>query len=122
MRQPDIEIYLKDCQLEQVSQWLSQNLGPASAWQTRGQVHRAYFGETPITWFERAVGKWNSLLIESAATPWEDDQTCAQAAFDALQVEARCSLGGWQESDGEADADQWLKVNAEGAQVFTWRA
>ncbi len=33
MRQPDIEIYLKDAERDAVAQWLGEALGPCSAWQ-----------------------------------------------------------------------------------------
>lgn len=121
MRQPDIEIYLKDCDLEAVSHWLSTALAATPHWLTKGQISQALIAQLPVTWFKHAVGKWSSLLIESAASPWATDLDCAQAAYAALGVEVRCSLGGWQESQGEANADQWLKVNAEGVTEFTWR-
>ena len=121
MRQPDIEIYLKDCDLEAVSHWLSTALAATPRWLTKGQISQALIAQLPVTWFKHAVGKWNSLLIESADSPWATDLDCAQAAYATLGVEVRCSLGGWQESQGEADADQWLKVTAEGVTEFTWR-
>lgn len=36
----------------------------------------------------KAVGKWNSLYLDSDQTPWEDDIACAHAAFKALNIEA----------------------------------
>jgi hypothetical protein len=29
-------------------------------------------------------------------------------------------VGGWEEADGEADADRWLKINADGEHEFLW--
>ena len=121
MRQPDIEIYLKDASQQAVADWLSEALGPCSAWQQRGQTFKCRAGDIPVTFLPKAVGKWHSLLLESDATPWADDVACAEAAFAALGVEVRCAPGGWSEEQGEENADLWIKVNAEGTQEFIWR-
>jgi hypothetical protein len=121
MRQPDIEIYLKDASQDAITAWLSEALGTCSEWQQRGQTFKCRAGEIPVVFLPRAVGKWHSLMLESDATPWQDDIACAHAAFAALGVEVRCSTGGWSEEQGEEDADRWIKVNAEGEQEFIWR-
>lgn len=121
MRQPDIEIYLKDADQAAITAWLGQALGPCSDWQQRGQTFKCQAAGIPVTYLPKAVGKWHSLLLESDATPWDDDLACARAAFAALSVEVRCSIGGWDEEQGEEDADRWLKVNADGEQEFIWR-
>ncbi|HHN1929579.1 TPA: hypothetical protein ACRNX9_005870, partial [Pseudomonas aeruginosa] len=38
MRQPDIEIYLKDAEHAAVAAWLEQALGPCGPWQEHGQT------------------------------------------------------------------------------------
>ena len=121
MRQPDIEIYLKDADQQAVTDWLGAAIGPCSEWQQRGQTFKCRVGDIPVTFLPKAVGKWHSLLLESDATPWADDVACAQAAFAALGVEVRCAPGGWSEEQGEENADLWIKVNAEGTQEFIWR-
>lgn len=121
MRQPDIEIYLKDASQQAITEWLSETLGTCSEWQQRGQTLKCRAGDIPLTFLPKAVGKWHSLLLESDATPWDDDVACAQAAFAALGVEVRCAPGGWSEEQGEENADLWIKVNAEGTQEFIWR-
>ncbi|KAF1051343.1 MAG: hypothetical protein GAK43_02442 [Stenotrophomonas maltophilia] len=122
MRQPDIEIYLKDADQEAVGQWLAQALGPCTAWERRGETFKCVAaGSIPLTWLPKAVGKWHSLFIDSDATPWADDLACAQAAHAALQVEVRCAPGSWSEEQGEEDADRWLKVSDAGVEEITWR-
>lgn len=71
MRQPDIEIYLKDVELPAVTAWLEQAIGPCSQWQVRGQTHKCRAGDIPVTWLHKAVGRWSSLLLDSAQTPWK---------------------------------------------------
>ena len=121
MRQPDIEIYIKESNREALSAWLSAALGAPCQWQQKGRVSRCVCANIPIVYFEQAVGKWHSLLLESADTPWSDDLQCAQAAAAHLQANVRCAPCSWQETDGEADADRWLQVSADGSvETITW--
>ena len=123
MRQPDIEIYLKDEDVDHkaITAWLSVALGPCSGWTQRGQTWKCTAGAVPVTWLPKAVGKWNSLYLESDQTPWTDDIACARAAFAALGVEVRCAPGTWVEEEGEEDADRWIRVSADGEQEIVWR-
>ncbi len=121
MRQPDIEIYLKDADLPALTAWLTDSLGACSEWQTRGQTQKCCAGQIPVTWLSNTVGKWNCLVLDSDQTPWADDLACAQAAYAALGVEVRCAPGTWSEEHGEEDADRWLKVNAAGVTEIQWR-
>lgn len=122
MRQPDVEIYLKDSDQQAVSDWLNAALGSCTPWRQKGQTFKcATANGAPVTWLPNAVGKWHCLLIESEETPWEDDLAFARAAHAALGVEIRCAPGGWHEEEGEEDADRWIKINREGEQEFIWR-
>lgn len=123
MRQPDIEIYLKDSDADhkQIASWLSEALGACSEWQQKGQTWKCMAGNIPVTWVPKAVGKWNSLFLESDQTPWEDDIACARAAHEALQIEVRCAPGTWTEAEGEEDADRWIRISEDGEEEITWR-
>jgi hypothetical protein len=123
MQQPDIEIYLKDADVDHraITAWLTGALGPCTPWVQKGQVWKCMAAQVPVTWVPMAVGKWNSLYLESAQTPWVDDLACARAAHLALGVEVRCAPGGWVEEEGEDDADRWIRVSADGEQEITWR-
>lgn len=120
MRQPDIEIYLRDADYPAVTAWLEQAIGPCTPWQRKGQTYKCRSGDIEVTWLPQAVGKWHSLYLESDATPWDDDLACAQAAHAALGVEVRCSPGSWDEKEGEADADRWLRISDEGVSEIAW--
>ncbi|UVE16699.1 hypothetical protein NVV93_13965 [Pseudomonas sp. LS44] len=124
MRQPDIEIYLKDADHTAITGWLSQALGPCSEWRQKGQTYKCEVdsaaGLIPLTWLPKAVGKWHSLYLESADTPWADDLACARAAFAALGVEVRCAPGSWQEDESEETADRWIRVSADGEEEIVW--
>jgi hypothetical protein len=125
MRQPDIEIYLKDVDQDAVSAWLEQVFAMPCTWQARGQTFKCtlrYGGEPiPVTWLPKAVGKWHSLLFESDVSPWVDDLACARDAQAALQVQVRCAPSGWSEEEEDEAADRWLKVTDEGVEEIVWR-
>lgn len=121
MRQPDIEIYLRDASQQAVTEWLEQAIGSCSPWQQKGKTFKCQAGEIPVTWLPKAVGKWHSLLMESSATPWEDDIACARAAYQALNVEIRCAPGGWQEEESVEDADRWISISERGEDEIIWR-
>lgn len=121
MRQPDIEIYLKDADLPALTAWLTESLGSCSEWQTHGQTQKCRAGNIPVTWLANAVGKWNCLVLDSDQTPWTDDLACAQAACAALGVQVRCAPGAWSEEQGEEDADRWLKITTDGVTEIQWR-
>ncbi len=104
MRQPDIEIYVKDADQPAIGAWLAEAIGPCSEWRRQGQTFKCQAAGIPVTWVPNAVGKWHSLLLESDQTPWTDDIACAHAAHQALGVEIRCAPGSWQEEEGEEDA------------------
>lgn len=123
MRQPDIEIYLKDADVDhkQIAAWLTQAIGPCTEWKHKGLTYKCLAGNIPVTWLPKAVGKWNSLYLESDQTPWADDIACGRDAHAALGVEVRCAPGGWVEEDGEEDADRWVRISADGEEEITWR-
>lgn len=121
MRQPDIEIYLKDAERDAVAQWLGEALGPCSDWQQKGQTFKCRAGDVPVTWLPNAVGKWHSLYLESNTTPWADDLACASAAYAALGVQVRCAPGTWVEDESDEEADRWIKVDADGETEIIWR-
>jgi hypothetical protein len=120
MRQPDIEIYVKDAEHQAIAAWLTEAIGPCSEWQKKGQTYQCKTGNIGVTWLPKAVGKWHSLLLNSNATPWADDLECAQAAFAALKVEIRCAPGSWQEEESEEQADRWMRISVDGVEEITW--
>ena len=122
MRQPDIEIYLKEPLIhKEIVDWLSKALGECTEWKQKGLLWKCTAGEVPVTWTPKAVGKWHSLYLESDQTPWDDDIACARDAFKALNVEVRCAPGTWIEEEGEEDADRGIRVSADGEEEIIWR-
>ncbi|HKM36929.1 MAG TPA: hypothetical protein VJY83_04740 [Thiopseudomonas sp.] len=121
MRQPDIEIYVKDIDRSAIEAWLTSALGAPCLWQEKGRVSRCECAGIPIVWFEKAVGRWHSLLLESNSTPWANDAECAHAAAVALQTNVRCAPGSWQETDGDTNVDNWLSTRPDGSvETIVW--
>lgn len=110
-RFPDIEVYLAQVALDDLNAWLHSALNAAplspagkGKWKTRGQ----YQGDcVPVLLVDKAADGFASLWFDSPHTPWLTDQECAQHAAEALQVEVRCSLGGWSPGD---DPDRFWQV------------
>ena len=124
MRQPDIEIYLREEHLDTLTTWLDQQIGPIALEPWSGLIRHGTLTcenrPVPLMIVRKAAGKWTSIWFDSDSTPWETDADCARAISSAIGHEVRCSVGGWSEEEGEADADRWLKVTSEGETEFIW--
>lgn len=123
MRQPDIEIYLKEEFLDELTDWLQQHAGDVELGPWRGDIRRGVLqADTaiPLMIVRKAAGRWASIWFDSQATPWATDLDCARSVAAGINREVRCSIGGWQEEHGEANADSWMKVTAEGEEEFVW--
>ncbi len=122
MRQPDIEIYLKDEDVDHkaIAQWLGDALGSCSEWKQKGQT------EMHSGHCRRDLAAQSGRQMEQPASgqrsdPVEDDIACARAAFKALNVEVRCAPGTWVEEESDETADRWIRVSADGEEEITWR-
>ena len=123
MRQPDIEIYLREDHLDDLVDWLGREIGPVELQSPSGLTQRGILSGAhpiPVMIVRKAAGKWASVWFDSDQSPWETDADCARAIHAGTGHEVRCSVGGWTESDGEADADRWLKITREGEAEFVW--
>ncbi len=119
-RHPDIEIYIKNCALQQIVDWLEAHCEQLLIGKKTGDINHytAVFttGKVPVLIHEKVVGKaWSSVWFDGDCTPWQTDLDCARAAAAALNTQIRCIASGWQEGD---DPDEWWKVeNGETSQI-----
>lgn len=126
MRQPDIEIYLKNTTPTQVLEWLEQRFADIDEPVQQGNSYqlRVYHDSEwiPVRLVCAAAGKpWSSLWFDSPQTPWGDDQECAREAHKALGAQIRCNGGFWEEGD-EAGMDEWWQIATDGSESqVTWR-
>ncbi len=122
-RHPDIEIYVKQRSVEQITQWLESTFERLEATGKQGHTHR--FTVTynhvaiPVTVIDRAAKEFCSVWFDSAQTPWAQDLDCAQQAQQRLNTEIRCIVSGWQEGD---EADEWWSVTDQGENKIQWQA
>lgn len=125
MKQPDIEIYLKNIELTNLTEWLQDCLGECSLWQKKGNSYYCQSRKQliPIHFYIKAVGNWHCLYFASDATPWSDDLACAKAASNFLNTEVRCAPNGWTEEAQESieQAHQWLSINQQQVAEITWK-
>lgn len=118
---PDIEIYLKRPDMPALLAWLEATIGPVEAI-TQGDTSTVTLGADgtePLTCIivSNAVkGGYTSVWFKSNQTPWATDRDCALAAWAALQIEVRCSNGGW---DG-LDEQGWRRFTHDGETVVNW--
>lgn len=121
---PDIEIYIKKPDPEEIVAWLQQALGETTYHGTvkTGLHHYSVQYQDkalPVMIFPKAAGKaYTSVWFDTPDTPWQDDLDCAKAAADFLKTEVRCTRGGWSESQ---DPDEWLKVTDQGVEEIIWK-
>lgn len=122
---PDIEIYIKNTSIEDITAWLTSELGTTKDLGIiKSGLHHftvEYQDKTlPVMIFPNAVGKaWTSVWFDTADTPWDDDLTCGTVAAQALETEVRCTRSGWTE---DQDPDEWTKISATGeTEDFLWK-
>ncbi|MFD2229760.1 hypothetical protein [Alkalimarinus sediminis] len=123
-RQPDIEVYIKECSIEEIISWLGSVFNDVN---THGPLDKPSINVTcstannsiPLTIYTGAAGKlYTSLWFQSEHTPWKTDLDCAMAMANALGNEVRCATDSWQESE---DSDnQWWKITREGKTMVSW--
>jgi hypothetical protein len=112
VRFPDIEIYLQQPDLEALFSWLDQRLSIKDR-STSGNTHRLTVGDPPMncTVVEHAHKNFTSVWLNSASSPWQDDQAFAQEAWTALATEVRCN---------SVEPDKWICINQSGQSVIDW--
>ena len=123
-RQEDIEIYVSGKETGTLEAWLGEALVDfAVTRREKNQVPAQATGDDGSTLSILLIANvsrsgYSSLWIKENNSPWDTDLACAQAAYDSLQCNIRCTAGGWSEQDEE---DLWWQVNASGVQQVSWQ-
>lgn len=127
MRQPDIEIYLKNTSPAKILDWLQQRFSDTEAPEQQGHSYqmRVYHDHDWITVLLvcGAAGKpWTSLWFDSPNSPWSNDLECAREIHQALEAQVRCNGGFWEEGDKE-NMDEWWQIALDGEESrIVWRS
>lgn len=122
-RHPDIEVYIKNCPLEEILDWLGDRCEEVEILNSVGGTHALDIVinncRVPVMIHEKAVGKaWISIWFRSENTPWAKDLDCAHEIANALNTQVRCIASGWSEGD---DPDEWWRIENGIAEKIQWQ-
>lgn len=116
---PDIEIYIKRPELQDVIAWLERRFGSVRQ-ETRGEALVCQLGSDSIECVivtNAVKGGYMSIWFKSPDTPWSSDRDCALEALSEFGLEVRCSSGSWDEGD---DNGGWLRITPNGETNVNW--
>tara|TARA_R110002072_G_scaffold154_1_gene962 strand:- start:17873 stop:18265 length:393 start_codon:yes stop_codon:yes gene_type:complete len=130
MKTPDIEIYVKQADMNILSQWLNKHFSmvelPSHAAQifAKGKpiqakvYHENTCSDLVIT--PNAAGKaFSSVWIKNNISQWDNDESCARSLLEEADLEIRCSASGWQEEE-EEQSSQWLLLTRSEQKLINW--
>jgi len=130
MKTPDIEIYVKDAQFQQILDWLNLYFkgiefpGKAAHLYANGKPVRGTLGQAEnkleLVITPKAAGKdFTSLWFKQNLTPWENDEQCALSLLEQADIEIRCSAAGWEE-DEAINSEQWWLLRRDEKKRINW--
>lgn len=128
--QPDVEIYLKDLDNEQLLQWLKTAffvrdeaaITQIDMGKGRSYTIRLTYGDEPLdlSITPCAAGKaFTSIWFKSHHTPWDNDLACAESALAVIDTEVRCSAESWAEEEPEF-SEKWWKITRNDRELVVW--
>ncbi|MBV1789767.1 hypothetical protein KQ940_17060 [Marinobacterium sp. D7] len=123
-RHPDIEVYIKNCPLETILEWLGERCEEVRTLNSVGGTHALEVCidrcTVPVMIHEKAVGKaWISIWFRSDKTPWARDIDCAHEVARALDTQVRCIAESWTESN-DSEEEEWWRVENGIAEKIQW--
>lgn len=129
MKQPDIEIYIKNTNADEIREWLSQQFQSISFDTLNDEAieqGRLIKGsvkidtDIPVVITPKAAGKaFTSVWFQSEKTPWQDDLNCAESFIAMHSREIRCSASSWTEEEGENE-EKWWCLEGEQKRLVRW--
>ena len=123
IKQPDIEIYVKDTSFNAIQDWLSSVFEPISLPNFSGKPVNINVGispKIPVMLTPSAAGKaFTSIWFQSDQTPWKTDEECAMSFLSINDTEVRCSANSWQEEE-EEQSEQWLSISRNEKRLIQW--
>ena len=120
-RQPDIDIYVRDCPIERLITWLESVVGPLASAEDAGAatVYPSRIGPVIVTpGIEDGpfVGVW----FNSPNSPWATDVDCARQVAWELGCVVRCCPGEHFPEVPWWASDQFLEIVGGVEQIVTW--
>lgn len=125
-RHPDIEIYIKNTEADQIIAWLESltNSVIIDKQDSNSSALSLSFNTATIQARiqHNVSGKaWSSLWFKQNETPWDNDLDCAKAASLALTAQVRCVKSGWSDQEDISDDEQWWKIEDSEAVLISWK-
>lgn len=120
-RQPEIEVYLRDCPMERLVAWLRSIIGPLEDPVEAGAavVYRSAIGPivvTPSIDDGPFVGVW----FNTRCSPWATDVDCGRQAAIELGCTVRCCPGQQFPEVPLWASDIFLEISAGVEQLVKW--
>ena len=130
--QPDIEIYVKNVDYQQIQEWLIKEFDSVDV---PGLTHQAaakgrpasgslvLAGNTiPVMIMQSAAGNaFTSIWFKSNRTPWPDDEACARSFLDFFDTEVRYAASSWQEEEEEdEESENWWLLTRQEKRLIHW--
>jgi len=123
LKQPDIEIYVKDTNFNVIQDWLSSVFEPIILPSFSGKPVNISVGTSPkisVMLTPNAAGKaFTSIWFQSDQTPWTSDEECGVSFLAFNDTEVRCSANSWQEEE-EEQSEQWLSMSRNEKKLIQW--
>jgi len=127
MKNPDIEIYIKNVTAGIISNWLLEcfesidipNLNEQS-FRKGGIIQGKVNQDIPVMITPHASGKsFCSIWFKSSQTDWDNDEACAEAFLQRHDTEVRCAASSWTEAE-EKESEQWLLITQNEKKLIRW--
>ncbi|HET7077189.1 MAG TPA: hypothetical protein VFM49_07015 [Chloroflexia bacterium] len=122
--QQGIEIYVRDCSLDRIQDWIQTVLGAITPVDQVNEmsmrIHEAYHAGQPIPIVITsgvADGSFTSVWFNALDMPWATDAACARQAARALGCEVRCNPGLLGSSPY---SDECLRIVGDREEVVVW--
>ena len=123
VKQPDIEIYVKDISFNDIQTWLTNIFEPVTLPSFNGKPVSTNVGASPkipVMITPNAAGKaFTSIWFQSDQTPWKNDEECAISFLAVNDTEVRCSAYSWLEGEEEY-SEQWLCITRNEKRLIQW--
>ena len=120
-RQPEIEVYLRDCPMERLVAWLRSAIGTLEAPEEAGAavVYASAIGPVVVTPGIEG-GPFLGVWFNTPHSPWATDVDCARQVAKELGCTVRCCPGQHFPEVPWWASDQFLEIAGGVEQIVTW--
>ena len=131
MKTPDIEIYIKSPNADQIITWLSQQFNEIkidlddSKLKKSQTIHGEVLKEGLAGCIELSITPhaaepaFTSIWFKSAGTGWQNDEECSVSFVEMFENEVRCSNSGWTEGEDNMN-EEWISFKGGKRKRISW--